>query len=66
MIAWAVCGESAAAARWNPDRNGRYQRGIRNGSIACTMGMRKRSSDRLSCMTSTRSPCSLADSCERA
>jgi hypothetical protein len=43
-----------------------YQRGIRNGNIACTIGMRKRSRDRLSCMTSVVSPNNLADSCERA
>ena len=41
-------------------------RGIRNGSIACTIGILKRSSDRLSCIRVTGSPSSFPDTTERA
>jgi len=41
-------------------------RGIRNGSIACTTGILKRSSDRLSCIKVTGLPSNFADTTERA
>ncbi len=40
--------------------------GIRNGSIACTIGILKRSSDRLSCIKVTGSPSSFAETTDRA
>ncbi len=46
------------------DHDGR--RGMRNGSIACTQGAAKRSSDRLSCTPWTRSPSSRVSITERA
>ena len=44
----------------------RSARGIRNGSIACTIGIVKRSSDRLSCIIITGSSSSLAEMTDRA
>ena len=42
------------------------RRGILNGSIACTTGLAKRSSARLSCMAVTASPSSCVRTSERA
>ena len=44
----------------------RRARGMRNGSIACTTGILKRSSDRLSCINVTGSPSNLAEITDRA